>query len=190
MKNKTESMPIHTRPPHDTARRMKTAGKFPGALDTVVTPRLKTSVSLAGVARNASAAELMAAVRRAAEAATDFSWLSRGDAVLIKPVVNSGNPYPATTSPIGLYATVALLKEKGAGRVIVSDMAGIEHVKLSPGKMKGSTRRLMYSCGVAQAAQAARAELYFPEEDGWDAFFEDDLPVKDKNNGYTQYDKA
>jgi len=29
-------------------------------------------------------------------AATDFSWLSRGDRVLIKLALNSGNPYPAT----------------------------------------------------------------------------------------------
>lgn len=156
---------------------MMAAAALQSTDDTVSAPRLKTSVSLAGVARKASAEELLAAVRQAAEAATDFSWLSRGDTVLIKPVVNSGNPYPATTSPVGLNAMVALLKEKGAGRVVVSDMAGIEHVKLSPDKVKGSTRGLMKSCGVAQAAQAAGAELYFPEEDGWYAFFEDSLPA-------------
>lgn len=133
----------------------------------------KASVSLAGVARQATAAELLAAVRQAAEAATDFSWLSRGDSVLIKPVVNSGNPYPATTSTIGLQGMIALLKEKGAGRVMVSDMSGIEHVKLSPEGMKGSTRELMKSCGVAQATEAAGGELFLPEEEGWGAFFED-----------------
>jgi uncharacterized protein (DUF362 family) len=141
---------------------MMAAAALQSTDDTVSAPRLKTRVSLAGVARKASAEELLAAVRQAAEAATDFSWLSRGDTVLIKPVVNSGNPYPATTSPVGLNAMVALLKEKGAGRVVISDMAGIEHVKLSPDKVKGSTLGLMKSCGVAQAAQAAGAELYFP----------------------------
>lgn len=130
-------------------------------------------VSLAGVARGIHAAGIEAAVRQAAEAATDFSWLSRGETVLVKPVVNSGNPYPATTSPPGLKTMVSLLKEKGAGRVIVSDMAGIEHLKLAPESLSGSTRELMKSCGLAQAALEAGAELYFPEEAGWGAFFED-----------------
>jgi uncharacterized protein (DUF362 family) len=130
-------------------------------------------VALAGVARGIGEAGLRAAVRQAAEAATGFSWLSRGDTVLVKPVVNSGNPYPATTSPPGLSQVISLLKEKGAKRVIVSDMAGIEHLKLTPGSLRGSTRKLMQSCGLARAALEAGAELYFPEEDGWGAFFED-----------------
>ena len=75
-------------------------------------------------------------------------------------------------------AIVELLKEKGAGRVIVSDMSGIEHVKLTPDKLKGSTRALMHASGIAQAAMDAGAELHFPEEAGWDAFFED-YPVDD-----------
>jgi uncharacterized protein (DUF362 family) len=135
----------------------------------------KARVSLAGMRQAAAEADVMTTVRQAAEAATDFSWLSRGDSVLIKPVVNSGNPYPATTSPIGLKAMIALLKERGAKRVVVSDMSGIEHVKLLPDKRRGSTRDLMNSCGLAQAAEEAGAELYFPEEDGWGAFFEDGL---------------
>ncbi len=143
------------------------------AMEAVLQPTLGHRVSLAGIARGSQEGDLALAVRAAAEMATDFSWLSRGDTVLIKPVVNSGNPYPATTHAAGLKAVISLLKEKGAGRVIVSDMSGIEHVKLSPEKMKGSSRELMKSCGVARAAEEAGGELYLPEEDGWDAFFED-----------------
>jgi uncharacterized protein (DUF362 family) len=131
---------------------------------------------LAGVSRGASERDIKLAVRLAAEAATDFSWLSKGDAVFIKPALNSGNPYPATTSPIAIGTMVELLKEKGAGRVIVGDMAGIEHMKLSPEGFTGSTRLLMESSGMALAARAAGAELAFFEEAGWDAFFED-FPV-------------
>ena len=131
-------------------------------------------VSLAGVVRGSHEGDLLLAVREAVEAATDFSWLSPGDTVLIKPVVNSGNPYPATSHPSGLRALIALLKEKGAKRILVSDMSGVEHVKLSPDKMKGSTRELMKSCGVARATVEAGAELYLPEEEGWEAFFEDE----------------
>jgi uncharacterized protein (DUF362 family) len=143
------------------------------AVETLLRSSPDVKVSLAGVARGSNEGDLVVAAREAAEAASDFSWLSRGDTVLIKPVVNSGNPYPATSHPAGLKALISLLKEKGAKRILVSDMSGIEHVKLSPDKMRGSTRELMMSCGVARAAEEAGAELYLPEEEGWEAFFED-----------------
>ena len=135
-----------------------------------------TRVILTGVTSKAGEQSIKQAVRSAAEGATDFSWLSRGDAVFIKPALNSGYPYPATTSPIALEAMVALLKEKGAGRVIVGDMSGIEHVKLSPGGLSGSTRQLMEAAGLAEAVRAAGAEVHFFEEAGWPAFYED-LPA-------------
>ena len=133
----------------------------------------EANVSMAGVSRAANEAELITAIRQTAEAATDFSWLSRGDSILIKPVVNSGNAYPATTSPAGIKALIGLLKEKGAKRIIVSDMSGIEHVKLLPDKLGGSTRDLMKFCGITQAVVEAGGELHFPEEEGWQSFFED-----------------
>lgn len=133
----------------------------------------ETPVFLSGLKQFSEENVLKEAVKDAARAATDFSWLSRGDTVLIKPASNSGKPYPATTHPAGIAAMVELLKEKGAGRIIVSDMSGIEYVKLSPNKVKGSTRKLMRQNGIAEAAVRAGAELYFPEEIGWKAFFED-----------------
>jgi len=135
-----------------------------------------TRVSLAGVERGASPQIVKSAVRAAAESATDFSWLSKGDAVFIKPALNSGNPYPATTSPEAIAAVVQMLKEKGAGRVIVGDMCGIEFVKLSQQGLSGSSRSLMEASGMARAATAAGAELHFFEESGWSAFYED-LPA-------------
>ena len=140
----------------------------------------EVNVSMAGVSRAANETELITAIRQAAEAATDFSWLSRGDSILIKPVVNSGNGYPATTNPAGTKALIGLLKEKGAKRIIVSDMSGIEHVKLFPDRLRGSTRDLMKSCGIAQTVVEAGGELYFPEEEGWHSFFEDG-PVSGSN---------
>ncbi len=133
----------------------------------------QTQVFLAGVDRGASVQAMKSAVRAATEAATDFSWLSKGDAVFIKPALNSGNPYPATTNPIAIAAMVELLKQKGAGRVIVGDMCGIEHVKLSPKGLTGSSRCLMEASGMAWAVQAAGGEIHFFEEAGWDAFYED-----------------
>jgi uncharacterized protein (DUF362 family) len=52
-------------------------------------------------------------------------------------------------------------------------MSGIEYVKLAPEGLRGSSRKLMHASGMAQAAQEAGAELHFPEELGWEAFFED-----------------
>jgi len=135
-----------------------------------------TRVCLAGVERGASPQIVKSAVRAAAESATDFSWLSRGDAVFIKPALNSGNPYPATTSPEAIGAVVEMLKDRGVRRVIVGDMCGIEHVKLSQEGLSGSSRRLMEASGMARAATAAGAELHFFEESGWSAFYED-LPA-------------
>ena len=127
-------------------------------------------VFLSGLRRGATEPAIKLAVRAAAEAATDFSWLSKGDAVFIKPSHNSGNPYPATANPAAIAAIVELLREKGAGRVVLGDMGGADHVHLSPNALRGSTRRLMEASGMAQAAQAAGAELFFFEEAGWDAF--------------------
>jgi uncharacterized protein (DUF362 family) len=133
----------------------------------------QTLVCLAGIKRGASEEAMRSAVRAAAEAATDFSWLSPGDAVFIKPALNSGNPYPATTSPIAIAAMVELLKYRGAGRVVVGDMSGIRDVKLSPEGVAGSSRKLMESCGMARIVQDAGAEVHFFEEAGWGAFYED-----------------
>jgi uncharacterized protein (DUF362 family) len=133
-------------------------------------------VFLAGLARGSAELPVKQAVRDCAEAATDFTWLAKGDTVFIKPVVNSGNPYPATTSPVAVAAMVELLREKGAGRVIVGDMSGVEHVRFSPSGCSGSTRALMDSSGLARAVQASGAELVCFEEAGWDAFHEETLP--------------
>ena len=62
--------------------------------------------------------------KKIVEAATDFSWLSKGDRVLIKMALNSGNPYPATTDPWSVKCMVKLLREKGAGRILVGDKSG------------------------------------------------------------------
>jgi uncharacterized protein (DUF362 family) len=132
-----------------------------------------TPVILAAMGRDADGKEMKLAVRAAAEAATDFSWLSRGDVVFIKPAHNSGKPYPATTHPVAVGAMIELLRQKGARRVIVGDMAGIEHVKLTSQGLSRSTRRLMETSGMAGAVGAAGGELHFFEEAGWQAFHEE-----------------
>ncbi len=130
-------------------------------------------VFLSGVSKGSSEQALRRAVRDSAEAATDFSWLSKGDSVFIKPALNSWYPYPSTTNPTAVSTMVALLKEKGAGRVVVGDMSGIMYLKLTPHTVLGSTRCIMERNGMAQAVGAAGAELHCFEEAGWNAFYED-----------------
>jgi uncharacterized protein (DUF362 family) len=127
-------------------------------------------VFLAGTDHGTSG-QIKQAVRKAAQAATDFSWLSRGDRVCIKPVLNSGNPYPGTTSPLAVAAMIDLLKEKGAGRVVVGDMSGVEHVRFSRDRLSGSTRHLMATSGMAAAVLSAGGELCPFEEGGWHSFY-------------------
>jgi uncharacterized protein (DUF362 family) len=129
------------------------------------------AVAAAAVQRGAAAEATERAVRAAAQAVTDFAWLSRGDTVLVKPVCNSPKLYPATTDPVALRAMVGLLREKGAGRVIVADMSGVQFVRFSKDRLDGSTRALMQENGLARAAEDAGAELRAFEEAGWDAFF-------------------
>ena len=135
----------------------------------------ETRVSLAGVPKGASEEIQKLAVCEAVLAASDFSWLSKGDSVFIKPALNSGKPYPSTTSPLAIAAVIGLLREKGARRVIVGDMSGIEYVKLSPNGFSGSTRKLMETSGMAGAVLAAGGEVHFFEEGGWKAFYEDPM---------------
>jgi uncharacterized protein (DUF362 family) len=143
--------------------------------DKPLLAKQETKVFLAGVPRGASEETLKSAVREALLATSGFSWLSRGDSVFIKPALNSGKPYPATTSPPAIAAVIGLLREKGAGRVIVGDMSGIEHVKLSPDSLSGSSRKLMETSGMAKAVLAAGGEIHFFEEGGWNAFYEDPM---------------
>jgi uncharacterized protein (DUF362 family) len=148
----------------------------PGRADAPPLPayerRADEAVAIAGVLRGTPAEETNRAVRAAALAATDFSWLSRGDTVLIKPASNSGNVYPATTDPTAVHAMIGLLKQQGAGRVIVADMAGVQFVRFHRDSLEGSTRELMRQNGLAQAAEEAGAEVHAFEEAGWDGFFE------------------
>ena len=117
--------------------------------------------------------DMEAAVIKAAQAASDFSWLKTGQVVFIKTVNNSGFSYPSTSSPIAVSAMIKLLKQKGAGRVIVGDMSGIQHLKFFKDKTIGSTRELMKASGMLQAIEAAGGEPLFFEEGGWDSFYQD-----------------
>jgi uncharacterized protein (DUF362 family) len=165
--------------PEDRSKSNGTSGASASVSDDhfePLTPGPLQKVVVEGLDRSALEQAVCDAVRRVAEAATDFSWLSRGDTVFLKPAVNSVNQYPATTHIGGVATMIKLLKEKGAKRVIVSEMSGVSvdsAVRLTPRGLHGSSRKILQKNGMLDAALAAGGEVYFPEEDGWGAFFED-----------------
>lgn len=102
----------------------------------------------------------------------DFSWLSKGDSVFVKLSVNSGNLHPAVTSPEAVRGMVAELYKRGAGKVIVGDQAGVEHVRhVSSGKRFSSTSKLLVQNGLQKAINDAGAQAHlFDDQDyhkGW-----------------------
>lgn len=108
--------------------------------------------------------------KKTLEAATDFSWLSKGDRVLIKIALNSGNPYPATTDPWSVHCMVKALKEKGAGRILVGDQSGFGTVQWTKDRKEGSSRQLAKTAGLLKVIEDSDAEPCFFEEYGWDAY--------------------
>ena len=128
-------------------------------------------VALAALGPKADDDIIEAAVWKAAFSVTDFSWLGKGETVIIKPASNSGNPYPAVTSPAGVRAMVKLLKKKGAGRVIVTEQSGIEHIRRNEKELKGSSRKLMENNNLDQAARDVGAEVIYPEEGPYEDYF-------------------
>ena len=97
------------------------------------------------------------------DATDDMSWLKPGEFVLLKPALNSPDPYPATCHPLALSAVAEVLKDRGA-KVFVGDQSGIEHVVQGPqGVVKGSSKDLYQGSGMADCGLAFRGF----EEDGW-----------------------
>lgn len=130
-------------------------------------------VALLSLTKGAPDEKVIIAVQRVADAATDFSWLSRGDSVFIKLASNSPNKYPATTSPLSVRAMVSLLKQKGAGRVIVGDKPGVIDVFQDKDGRRGSSRDVLTKNGLHRAALDAGAEPHYFDEAGYGAYFGD-----------------
>jgi uncharacterized protein (DUF362 family) len=108
--------------------------------------------------------------KKTVEATTDFSWLSKGDRVLIKIALNSGKRYPATTDPWSLHCMVNLLKEKGASKILVGDQSGFGTVQWTKDLKEGSSRQLAKTAGILKIIEDSGTEPCFFEEYGWDSY--------------------
>ncbi len=121
-----------------------------------------------GIAKKASEKDIENAIEKVLlESTNGLSWLKKGDTVLLKPTLNSNDPYPATTDPLTLKVVAELLHKKGA-KVILADQSGIEHViQDKTGILKGSSQKCFEDSGMNKSG------LYFNalEKRGWNSFY-------------------
>jgi len=111
--------------------------------------------------------------KRMVEQATDFSWLNKGDRVLIKLALNSGNPYPATSDPWALDCLLKVLKEHGATKIFVGDQSGVRNVFWnSQGQVRGTSRAFAQSSGLLSVIERNGASPVFFEERGYPTYIE------------------
>ena len=108
--------------------------------------RAKTSTVLVGMARGDSVAD---SVRRAIKLAGGLDFIKSGDSILIKPNVNSDDPYPGTTNPEVVFEVVNMVRKKGPQRIIVADRSN----------PWWDTLKAMKKVGIYEAAIRGGAEV-------------------------------
>jgi hypothetical protein len=126
-------------------------------------------VYLHGLEPGPDPAAIASAVRKIILKATDnLSWLREGETVLLKPALNSPDPYPSTTHPLAVSVTVGLLAERGA-KVVVGEQSGIGHVLHHPGGvLHGRTLDNYARSGMGDKNDPRFVGF---EETGWDEGF-------------------
>lgn len=115
--------------------------------------------SFVGVVKSKSAFK---SLKKLDELINVFSFLKKGQRILVKANINTSHKYPGNTEPQFLGELVKLLYEAGAGEVIVGDMSTFIFAK--------RTRENMRKIGVENYAIDAGAKvLAFNEfgEDNW-----------------------
>jgi uncharacterized protein (DUF362 family) len=109
--------------------------------------------------RSEPSPNLVARVARAVELAGGFARVVRpGDQVLLKPNFNSGDPPPNSTDIPFLVALIRLLRDHGAGRVIVGESSRHPPTR---------TRFEMGRTGVFEARRREGAEVVIFGEGEW-----------------------
>lgn len=99
----------------------------------------------------------MEAVNRAIELAGGLDFVQSGQSVLIKPAMNSSNPFPATTDPAVVALVINLCARSGASRIVVADKPFF--LKSASSAFEGS--------GIGPAARRAGAEVVPLDKTKW-----------------------
>lgn len=97
------------------------------------------------------------AIKMAIELIDGLSFIKTGDTVLIKPAVNSEIPFPAATDPLMLSTVINMVKERGAGAIVVAERSGVWR----------DTERCMKATGTYKAAVESKAEIIFLENEDY-----------------------
>ncbi len=128
-----------------------------------------SKVHIIGAERGSSDQEIISKIQQAALLVSDdLAWLKSGQTVLLKPAVNSADPFPATTHPLSVLAMANLLSSRGA-QVIVGDQSGVEHVvQGANGYISGDSGKCFYEAG---GKLIKKIEFTAFEKRGWDSYY-------------------
>ena len=96
-------------------------------------------------------------VRKAVELAGGMGFIKKGDSVLIKPNLNTGDPPPASTNPEVVYEVIRMVKEKMPSRIVVGDRSSFWSDTLS----------CMKQNGLYDVINETEAEVFPFEENKW-----------------------
>ena len=84
--------------------------------------------------------------------------VSSGDRVIVKPNFNSDDPFPASSDPEFVKATVSLLHEVGASQVVIIESSGMPWLP---------TRNVLEKTGMIEATKECGAELRVLDNKEW-----------------------
>ena len=98
----------------------------------------------------------------------NLDWLSSGDVILLKPALNSSDPYPSTTHPLAVHVISKILTDEGA-EVFIGDQSGLGHVVQDhTGVIRGNTQDNYIKSGMGSIDD--HNFISFESED-WDKGF-------------------
>jgi hypothetical protein len=66
---------------------------------------------------------------------------------------------------------VKILKEAGAGDIIVGDQAGVQHIRLTKNERKRSTKEILSKNGILTSVSNSKSKLCCFDDFGWNSYF-------------------
>ncbi len=110
------------------------------------------------VSKVTATGDLKESVRKAVDLIGGFAKvIEKGDTILVKPGYNSADPTPASSEPGFVRATIDLLYEYGAGKVVLGESS----------MQTLSTRHVMQATGTLSRVKDSKAEIVFFDEGKW-----------------------
>lgn len=121
-------------------------------------PNLYVRDRLALVSKVSVTGDLKADITRAVKLIGGFEKiLSGSETVLLKPNYNTADPYPGSSDPKFVGAVVELLREHGAGQVVIGEStAYLRH------------RKVLEEAGLMSVAHELDVPVIVYDEDGWE----------------------